>query len=112
MTKFDASDLHILTDGVATIRRVFGPNVSAQQIASMLTRDLIVMNAVPLRVHHIDTWWVISSAKDWLVQPDGSVSLRNFTQIIPFPDAGREACHSEIFLTAFADAVATGGGKR
>jgi hypothetical protein len=111
MTNYQASDLRVLTDGMAVIRKLFGPKMLSEGIASQLARDLIFMDSLPLHVRRVDAWWVVSSAKDWLVQSDGSVSLRNFQQIMPFPAAGREACHSEILLTAFADAVVTRGAN-
>jgi hypothetical protein len=73
-----------------------------QQIAAQLMRDLILTSAVPASVDCLEGWWIVSSKRDWLVQPDGLVSLWNFSHIVHFPEAGREACRSEILLKAFA----------
>jgi hypothetical protein len=83
--------------------------MSAPQLATQIVRDLVLIGSVPIHVDQIDGWWIVSSAKDWLLEPDGSVSLWNFSHIAYFPEAGREACHSEILLSAFANAVVTKG---
>jgi hypothetical protein len=104
-------ELQIMTaaDSISIIKRAFGPKVSTRHIATHLARDLILMDSLPFQIDQADGWWLVSSAKDWLLQPDGTVSLRNFRQIVHFPEAGREACHTEVVLTAFADAVVTSG---
>src|SRR6516165_7311990 len=68
-----------------------------------------MMESVPIHVDQVDGWWIISSAKDWLLKSDGSASLWNFSPIAHFPEGGREACHSEILLSAFSNAVVTKG---
>lgn len=111
MPSYEASDLHIEIDDVSLIRRTFGPEISGQQLAAQLVRDLILTESLPLSVDCIDEWWVVSSEKDWLLIPSGSVTFRSFKHIVHFPEAGREACHSEILLSAFADAVVTRGAN-
>ena len=44
-----------------------------------------------------------------MLEPDGSVSFSNFSHTAHFPEGGREACHSEILLSAFSNAVVTKG---
>ena len=107
MPNYEASDLHLEIDDLSLIRRTFGSKMSGQQLTGQLVRDLILMRSLPFDVDYIDKWWIISSEKDWLLAPDGSVTFRNFKHIVHFPEAGREACHSEILLSAFADAVVT-----
>ena len=109
MPNYEASDLHLKIDDVSLIRRIFGPEMSGQQLTGHLVRDLILTGSLPLGVDYLDEWWVVSSEKDWLLIPSGSITLRSFRHIVHFPEAGREACHSEILLSAFADAVVTRG---
>jgi hypothetical protein len=111
MPNYEASDLHLEIDDLSLIRRTFGPEMSGQQLAGQLVRDLILTGSVPFGVDYIDGWWVVSSEKDWLLLPSGSITLRSFKHIVHFPEAGREACHSEILLSAFADAVVTQGAN-
>jgi hypothetical protein len=111
MPEYKASDLNIEIDGIALIRRTFGPTMTAQQLVGGLVRDLVLTRSLPLRINFVDPWWVISSQVDWLTESDGSTTLRSFKYVVHLPEAGREACHSEIFLTAYADAVITRGPK-
>jgi hypothetical protein len=106
-----SSDLHIITeaDQLSAIRRLFGPKMSGPKLLTDMTRDLTLVGAFPIYIDRVGGWWLISSSKDWLLQPDGSVSMRSFRNIVRFPDAGLEACHGEILLTTFADAVVTRG---
>jgi hypothetical protein len=76
-----------------------------------MARDLILIGSIPIHVECIDGWWLVWSANDWLREPNGSVSYRNFDQIVHFPEAGREACRSEILLRAFADTLITRGAN-
>jgi hypothetical protein len=92
---------------IIVMRRAFGPKMSASDILTYLVRDLVIVRALPIHIDLIAEWWLISSQKDWLLQPDGSESLENFRHIVRFPEAGREACHSEILLTAFAEIALT-----
>jgi hypothetical protein len=105
----DSAELKVITDPVFILKRAFGQELSAQKIAEALIRDLIVLEAFPFHVDYVDGWWLISSAKDWLLQSDGSVSFRNFERIVHFPEAGREACHNEVLLTAYTKAAITKG---
>jgi hypothetical protein len=102
-----SNDEAAITDSVSVIKRAFGPKMSGENIATQLVRDLILLESLPAHIHHIDGWWLVASAKDWLLDPNGSISFRHFMDIVHFPEAGRDACHSEILLTAFADAVVT-----
>lgn len=110
MASYDESDLRTEGNDVALIQRTFGPSMNAQNLIGQLVRDLTLVRSVPFVVDCIDEWWLISSARDWL--EEGSISLRSFKHIVHFPEAGREACHSEILLTAFAKAVVTRGSDR
>src|ERR1700722_16964978 len=49
MTNYQASDLRVLTDGMAVIRKLFGPKMLSEGIASQLARDL----AAPLAVQSV-----------------------------------------------------------
>ena len=111
MPEYKASDLHIEVDGIALIRRTFGPAMTAQQLVAGLVRDLVLTRSLPLRINFVDRWWAISSQVDWLAEPGGSATPRSFKHVVHFPEAGQEACHSEIFLTAYAEAVITRGPK-
>jgi hypothetical protein len=103
------SDLHLVPNDVFIIKRAFGPTMTAPELVSALVRDLALTRALPLRIDFIEGWWCISSEVDWLAERDGSVAYRNFKGVVHFPEAGREACHTEVYLTAFADAVVTRG---
>lgn len=101
--------LTIIDDYIPVIKNRFGPQLSGSYLASALVDDLILTDVLPVDVDHIDDWWIVSAATDWLIQSEGSVSLWNFTHIVHFPQKGREACRSEILLTAYAEAVITAG---
>jgi hypothetical protein len=109
--------LRSTADGVDTIKRFmlrdsnFVSHLSGAFLATQMVRDLILIGAVPVRVDYIDGWWSISAERDWLVQTDGAPSLWNFYNIVHFPQVGREACRSEILLTAFADVLVTRGAE-
>src|ERR1051326_1610485 len=115
MAKYTEASLHLITDTIATLRRLlsqdpqFISRLSASYLAGELARLLVWTGAVPVRIDVVDGWWIIRSDKDWLAQTDGSVSLWYFHHIVWFPEAGREACRSEALLTAFADVVVTRG---
>jgi|GEM_PF-1619107 hypothetical protein len=100
--------IRAMTDPIRVIKQVFGPKQPAWFLATQLARDLTLMGAVPVSIERAGGWWLVSSAKDWLMESEGSVCWK-FTHIVNFPEAGREAYHSEILLTAFADAVVTRG---
>ena|SRR5580692_7255001 len=89
-------DPYVITDHLSVIRRAFGPKMSGPRILTQLARDLIVVGAFPIHIDRIGRWWLISSPKDWLLEPDGSESMQNFRRIVRFPEAGLAACHSEI----------------
>ena|SRR5262249_22821525 len=112
MAEFKESDLQIFTDGVLVIKRVFGPTKAAEDLVAQVVRDLAITKSVPFSVDYIDGWWLVSSARDWLLAPSGAVSLRSFKHVVHFPEAGEDACHSEILLTAYASAVVTRGSDR
>lgn len=110
MPKYKASELSTNIDDVSLIKRTFGPKMCGWQLATQLVRDLLLAGSMPFRVDCVDGWWLVSSDKDWLFTQGGAATLQSFKQIVHFPEAGREACHSEILLSAFADAVVTQGG--
>lgn len=109
MSDHDAPSLQLIADSVFIIKKAFGPTMSAQRIVELMVRDLVLLKALPIHVDCVDGWWVVASAKDWLLGPDGSALLDNFRHIVHFPEAGREACHSEILVTAFAGSAVTQG---
>lgn len=115
MTEYSKESLHIITDSISVLRRFlsrdphFVSKLSASYLAAEFVRDLVLTGSIPIHVDMIDEWWIVRSDKDWLTQPDGSVSLWNFHHVVPLPEAGREACRGEALLTAFADVVVTRG---
>jgi hypothetical protein len=112
VAELSRKSLHVITEYVDLIRRLSknDQNLSPASLAAQLARDLIVTGFAPISVDSSGGWWFVSSAKDWLIDSTGSVTMWNFSHIVHLPEAGREACRSEIFLTAFADAVVTRGG--
>jgi hypothetical protein len=111
MPEYRPEDLELNIAPVEVIRRLWGQEIpTAAHLVMLLVHDLCLVGAAPIAVEEYEGWWLVSSYKDWLLQEDGSVSLWNFSHIAHFPQAGREACHSEILLTAFADVVITRGG--
>ena len=95
MPNYEASDLHIEIDDVPLIRRTFGPEMSGQQLAGQLVRDLILTGSLPLSVDCIDEWWV---EKDWLLIPSGTVTFRSFKHIVHFPEAGTRGLSQRDFI--------------
>jgi hypothetical protein len=114
MKTYSIDDLQIFDDPVGLILRrpemYLGglDRVAGEYLAARMLGDLVWLRALPARVNRAQQWWEVSSATDWLAGPSG-MGLGAFTQIVPFPAAGQNSFHSEILLTAFADAVATSG---
>lgn len=53
-------------------------------------------------------WAIFSGDSDWLSELLQKHSIQEiFNRVLPFPRAGRNGCRPEIFLTAYADVVAT-----
>jgi hypothetical protein len=85
-------------------KKPWGPN-----LAGSLMQDLVALNALPAKIEKIDEWWLISSEKDWLITSAGTVSHAVFSKMIPIPEAGRYAFHTEVVIAALADALVTFG---
>ena len=115
MLKYRLEDLKIIDDPISLIRKdpsmyaghgPWGPGFAAD-----LVRDLVFLDALPAQVENYGDWWVVSSAKDWLVCSSGRLSFEPFFRIVPIPEAGHACFRTEILLTAFADCVITFGSE-
>ena len=113
MKKYGPEDFDVLKDSFEVIRRKpemyagekpWGPN-----LAVGLVKDLVHLNVMPATVEKIDGWWVVSSAKDWLLQADCGISLEVFSNITRNLAIGRYAIREETVIAALADAVVTVG---
>jgi len=77
-------------------------------LASALFRDIALHDALPLKITKTNNWWVLIADKDWLKSQEGG-AVNVFSQMLPFPPAGTNACRAEVLVTAFAKAVITAG---
>jgi hypothetical protein len=76
------------------------------EIASRLVFDAILLGVSEIKVHALDGWHLILSTEAWFLRALGSFSVDSlFERIIPFPQAGANACRSEILVGAFADQI-------
>jgi len=82
----------------------WGPNLAID-----LMKDLVHLDALPATIERADGWWIISSAKDWLIQKGNTVSLDVFSKITRNLAIGRYAIRAETVIAALADAVVTLG---
>jgi hypothetical protein len=113
MKPYTREDLHVLDDPIAFLRKrpdtYAGGRPWGPRFAARLAHDLVLLSNLPIHIERIDSWWVVSSEKDWLVTADGAVSTKPFFHIVAFPAAGDNSHRSEVLLTAFADVVVTCG---
>jgi hypothetical protein len=114
MKTYTIDDLQIMNDPIGFVRRnppmFLGGMKRAvgEHLAARMLSDLIWSRALPAHVNRLDQWWEVSSAMDWLATQDG-IGIDAFARIVPFPVAGPNSHHSEILLTAFAEAIVTSG---
>ena len=110
MRTYGREDLHIVSDPIATLRKLYAAErPSGQYLSARLLHDLVFLGALPVRADRIDSWWLVGSQQDWLRSSDGVISKRPFHAIVAFPAAGPNTHRAEAMLTAFADAVVTCG---
>ncbi len=83
-----------------------GGVVSGEILVGRLIADILVKPSQPAYAIRVGPWWVVASDQDWIPHGQGDP----FTQIVPFPEAGPNAMHAEILITAFAQHVITSDG--
>ena len=116
MNTFDPNAPYVIKGSIEAIRRkphmYAGDKPWGPSLASLLVRDIVYLNALPAAVEQINDWWVISSEKDWLLQPDGAVSLDVFSNIIRNLKIGRYAIRAEVVIAALTKAAVTLKGQK
>lgn len=76
-------------------------------LASCLVGDILTLSKHWAYALHSGDWWLVASEDDWIGRIVGSSVQDYFNKILPFPEAGQNAMHSGILLTAFAKDVTT-----
>jgi hypothetical protein len=111
METFDPEASYVIKGSIEVIRRkpkmFAGDKPWGPSLASYLLKDLIYLDAMPATVEQVNDWWVIFSENDWLLQPDGVVSLDVFSNIIRNLKIGRYAIRAEVVIAALAKAAVT-----
>ncbi len=78
---------------------------TSEFLMSHLVSDILVVDSEQvLKIFRIRDWSIVAADFDWLNiagEADSSM-LDYFNRAIPFPAAGRNTVHSEIFLMAFS----------
>jgi hypothetical protein len=110
---YSENDVGIIEDAVTFIRKApskfIGDDPSGADLTARLVKDLILLDAGPIRAERSASWYSVSADTDWLVSADGYVSLEPFHRMIPMPRGGLFYVRTEVLLTALADAVVTSG---
>lgn len=85
--------------------------VSAEHLVGRIVADILVsQDRVATALRHGD-WRVVASAWDWIGEKDPARLMDYFKNIVPFPEAGQNAMHAEVLLTAFCKDVITSDGS-
>ncbi len=112
VAEYTLDDLLIIDDQIEMIRAraawFGGEPPRARWFAANLVRDLIFLEASPVRVERVDHWWIVYADRDWLKVGD-SVSLEPFFKVVAFSAIGVNSMRSEVVIAALADAVLTIG---
>lgn len=106
-------DIQIVGDAVAFIRerhdQFVGDCPTGAYFAARLVQDLVLLDAVPVRVARSGSWYCVSAGRDWLASDRGAVSFEPFHCLMPMESGGRLYDRTEVILTALTDAVVTFG---
>jgi hypothetical protein len=78
------------------------------RLVEALVRDLVLLDALPVRIERFGSWWKVDSDKDWL-KVDGTVSLEPFHKIITLPPPQHLGVRTEVLIAVLADAAVTCG---
>jgi len=107
---------HVVQDPVEYIRQrpqmfLRSGRVSGQALAESIAGDSLTLTGGPVTVFRRGDWWFVGCEEDWMALPSGPSVDELFCRIVAFPEAGPNAMHSEILLTAFArDVLLKEGG--
>jgi hypothetical protein len=103
-----------ITDPIEFIRtrpEMYVPegHVPGAILAGRLVADALIG---PDQGHHaaarrLNEWWIVGSDWDWVDWYATATVEEYFHRIVPFPNAGPDAIHAEVLLTAFAKDVVT-----
>lgn len=108
MTQYTEADLKIYSSSVEVIHKIYDKDpLDFSSLVIQYTQGFLHSeNNFNLKI--IGRWAVFSSELDWLGELLQKFSIKEiFNRVLPFPLAGRNSCRPEIFLTAYADVVAT-----
>lgn len=80
--------------------------IKAEELVSRIVFDALILGAADIRVLTADKWFLVASSIPWFLQSLGSLQIDSlFERIVPLPEAGANACRSEILLGAFASDI-------
>lgn len=82
---------------------------SGKEIVAMLAECCRIVTQDEVSVcKRQNGWWIIRAEEDWLDEGVGGTD-RLFSEIVAFPEAGRNSMRPEILVSAFASDVITVG---
>jgi len=107
--KYDA--IKVLDDPIAFIRRrpemfVGAAKVQPEFLATSLAYDALALGVKRVEILHVEEWWAVLSAEDWLAYHNDLSVRETFNRILPIPGSVN-GCRSEVVLHALAAAVFT-----
>jgi hypothetical protein len=104
--RYTASDLHVLDDAIASIRRNRNLYLGSEEapigptLAHKLMSALIHDRALPATISTSGDWWILSSHVDWIGRDYLARGL--FSRILPDTRQGPNGYRQEILLAAFS----------
>ena len=112
--QYTESDIHVLDDPLAVIRKrpgmyVRSNPVSGAELATNLVGDALLTGG-RVTAFQDGAWWVVACDADWMTGEPGLSVDALFSRIVPFPQAGPNSMHNEVLLAAFAHDIVVQGG--
>ncbi len=109
MRQYTGADLYIYSSSVEVIHKLYDKDPPDFSELIELYTMAIWLTEIYFERKIIGKWAVFHSEIDWLIELLQKFSIQEiFNRVLPFMRAGRNGCRPEIFLTAYADVVATG----
>ncbi len=114
--QYTESDIHVLDDPIAVIRKrpgmyVRSNPVSGAELATNLVGDALLLTGGRVTAFRNGAWWIVACDADWMTSEPGLSVDALFSRIVPFPQAGTNSMHSEVLLAAFAHDIVVKGAE-
>lgn len=96
-------------DHIRANPRVYLPDghVDPATLVARLVSDILQLEECVVTALRVHGWWIVASGTDWIASDAGVVPHDYFHRIVPFPEAGQNAFHTDVLVTAFARDVVT-----